>query len=214
MGQGSLAFAAARCAARVSSPPTPATSSSPQFQGAASPRGVLVAAMITRSSISGLRATRGSARSPVSFRDRACVVEEGAASPTPATMCDPRASITARPRISGFPTICPRCSPSTARSCPTAGRIQLSQGAPRQLQGLRHRAFAGEADKDGTWEGCSQKTSSTAANHFDSMLRDREGCFASYGRTGVSSTVRDDSYIEVQSVRPEHSDRTGRIRAA
>jgi hypothetical protein len=58
-----------------------------------------------------------------------------------------------------------------------------------------------EADKDGTWR-LFAKDLLYGRNHFDSMLRDREEVFRFIWENRRELNVRDDSYIEVQSVRP------------
>jgi hypothetical protein len=56
-------------------------------------------------------------------------------------------------------------------------------------------------DADGTWK-LFDKEVVYSRNHYDSMLRDREEVFRFLWENRVVLKVRDDSYIEVQSVRP------------
>jgi hypothetical protein len=55
-------------------------------------------------------------------------------------------------------------------------------------------------DKDGTWR-LFDKELRYGRNHFDSMLREREEVFRFIWENRTALNVRDDSYIEVQSVR-------------
>jgi hypothetical protein len=56
-------------------------------------------------------------------------------------------------------------------------------------------------DDDGTWKQCNQELV-YARNHFDSMLRDPEEVFRFLWENRKALKVREDSYVEVQSVRP------------
>jgi hypothetical protein len=60
---------------------------------------------------------------------------------------------------------------------------------------------AGETDVDGTWKRCDVELI-YSRNHYDSMLRDREEVFRFIWENRKTLKIDEDSYIEVQSVRP------------
>ena len=60
---------------------------------------------------------------------------------------------------------------------------------------------AGETDVDGTWKRCDVELI-YSRNHYDSMLRDPEEVFRFVWENRKTLKIDEDSYIEVQSVRP------------
>jgi hypothetical protein len=60
---------------------------------------------------------------------------------------------------------------------------------------------AGETDVDGTWKRCDVELI-YSRNHYDSMLRDPEEVFRFIWENRKTLKIDEDSYIEVQSVRP------------
>lgn len=72
---------------------------------------------------------------------------------------------------------------------------------------------ASGTDKDGTWRRFN-KDLVYSRNHSDAILGDHEEVFRFIWENRHALSVRDDSYVEVQSVCPEHPRRTRWFRAA